>query len=145
MTPLARSDAARWVEWTVRAGRRDETFNLTDDQARCVDVISATEMGPHNVQLVGGWSGVDFRWPNHIVLRVRNRMGTYDCDRLTRLVLAAHQHLVRVEFCPHSAMSMKVHLDARKPRADNDHMFQRHPDLAELGLKVASTMQRGAR
>lgn len=110
----APSQAVAWVEQNT--GR-----TLTEAQQRAIDVICRTD-SPWNLPLINdGWASateyklgtsvnpydddadeleptpaVEFH-PSFVVIRMRTTMSTYDCDRLTRLVLASHAKLVRTQ------------------------------------------------
>ncbi len=79
----------------------------------------------------------------------RASMSTFECSRLTRLVIAAHEHRCRVEIAPHvipyadedgtvddlcppTCLSIRVH-----PRQPEGHQFERHPGLDHLALLAA--------
>lgn len=62
------------------------------------------------------------------------RFGTFDSDWLTRLVIAAHEYAVRLEFTTSSngnlPGSMVITLFQRSH--DGDSFYTRHPDLKDL-------------
>lgn len=154
---------------------------LTADAARCVDALSSIQR-PYNWVLINNqWSGAVSRPPYHepddfgddlpplrapveigptwMIVRLMNGLSTYDFDDLTRLVVGAHRHAVRVEVGAETyrsidyesylserdgegkwvetdehpvypAACMRVQLNARQH--DGVRMYERHPDLAAL-------------
>lgn len=69
-----------------------------------------------------------------ISLCQRSRLATHDSDRLTRLVIAAHQHSVRVEIEPAGPTTIRVIFWPRD-RAAKESM-ERHPTLDELSARL---------
>ena len=83
----------------------------------------------------------------------RASMSTFDCSRLTRLVIAAHEHHCRVEVAPHfvgydeedgtvdelvpqACFWIRVH-----PRQPDGRLFERHPGLDHLALLAGGEEQ----
>lgn len=60
----------------------------------------------------------------------RRDLATHDFDRLTRLVLAAHAHCVRVEIEPCSPQAVRIIFWPRDHDAKEN--MSRHPTLADL-------------
>jgi hypothetical protein len=108
------TDNVRWVQSQLGG------IELTEDLARCVETMSAVRP-PHNWWPVDGWrnAAADLgpegalknfveldgkRCARHSVyfdrfgmtLFMRRELATYDGDDMTRLVIAAHEHRVRV-------------------------------------------------
>lgn len=70
-------------------------------------------------------SKVEWDNPNHIEVNVYGGMGTYDDDKLTRLVLLAHDMCVRVEIQP----NMKYLKLVFHPRQRDGGISIGHPTL----------------
>lgn len=104
---------------------------LTDDQVRCLDVLAEADRlyNWHRTgrrRLDGG-----FR-PCGEGVEVRLRFGsfsTYDDNRLTRLVVAAHRHAVRVAIGASGGL-LTVHVHPRSHV--ESHWRMHHPDLEDL-------------
>lgn len=89
--------------------------DITDDQARCLEVLASVQR-LYNLNLIGGgWHDVragvteeqfDDGGPpvlpavvfgkTYVIVRIQEQLATYDGAELTRLVLAAHERAVRV-------------------------------------------------
>lgn len=151
------------AEWVARRTKRE----LTPEQERCIEVL-CTIARPYNLQLIGdGWGGtVDYSIdndrgdnsldvnplapiefsPTWMIARLTGSWATYDGGELTRLVLAAHQKLVRVciyaerylqvdpegewPSCP--AACITVQLNARQAAEPGMHQWERHPTIDNL-------------
>ena len=157
------------VDWVERATKRE----LNEGQARCVDVISSVDR-PYNLQLINdGWSdSVDYGinltpdydinhedgndWPaspavifhpEFIVLRLRGTWSTFDCSRLTEVVLAAHAAHVRVQIASRIVVvdgweddtnryfqsCTEVQLNARQASGD---LYHSHPGRTDLAARA---------
>lgn len=142
-------DNARW--FTENTG-----FVLTDDQARCLEALCSTDNVYNLAKYLHGETLTEqfnFKYGG-LTIRYQGSMSTFDCSRLTQLVLAAHRYCVRVEISPPRPDDDEVDFDdlpdnyegnarmpwfeifatPRKPEAS--HMFERHPDLDALTGKV---------
>ena len=170
--------AKSWsVDWVERATGRV----MNEGQRRSVDVISSVER-PYNLPLInGGWSsaadysidlipyydietesaddhpptpGVVFH-PEFLVVRLRTTWSTYDCSRLTELVLAAHAALVRVQVGSSLACIeygedettghgyqpvLEIQLNARKPADSSTSLYERHPGRSDLARRAVEKM-----
>jgi len=172
------SAASDWVERNVRCTHPG--FTITDDQARCVDVISSIDTGPHNVYTLGGWGPANFPRSGGVEVWLRHDLATYDSSQLTALVVAAHRHHVRVsvsaelmpagladsasewldaseideaeawlsaytngeighldpdEFTGPTTTVLAVRLHPRHAAELGDHLYRRHPSLADLAAR----------
>lgn len=109
------------LSWESDWVQRNTGRTLTEDEARCVDTLSAIQR-PYNWVLIGGgWRDTvsskddrahlyDYDGPprhpavtfggRYLVVRLTQGLATFDFDDLTRLVLAAHRNAVRVEVSP---------------------------------------------
>lgn len=91
------SDAPDWLERNLAASGKPRT--LTPDERRCVEVMSSIA-ALHNLNTPTGITeSVDFEGGGVSIL-LRGELATYDHDALTRLVISAHVHAVRVAIAP---------------------------------------------
>lgn len=78
----------------------------------------------------------------HVELVPHGTLATYDDDRLTWLVLAAHKYGVRAEVTNNGMRGLKILLHNRKARTGR--MFERHPTIEDvLGHEVQTAARRG--
>ena len=162
------------VDWVERATKRE----LNEGQARCVDVISSVDR-PYNLQLINdGWyDAIDYGigcvpdydtecesasthpatpavifHPRFIILRIRGTWSTFDCSRLTEVVLSAHAANVRVEISASTAVidygeggpsslayqpCIEVQLNAREAAGSP---YERHPGRETLAERALSQL-----
>lgn len=74
----------------------------------------------------------------HVELVPHGTLATYDDDRLTLLVLAAHKYGVRAEVTNNGMRGIKILLHNRKARTGR--MFERHPTIEDvLGHEVQTS------
>ena len=64
----------------------------------------------------------------------KGSFATYDFDGLTRLVILAHKHLIRVEI-GHAGMYLQLRIHKREKTGG---MAQRHPDLDGLNQLISA-------
>lgn len=136
MSAITLSRAALWVENNVRLSPGRGEFRLTPEQARCVDVISAIDTGPHNVRPILGWGRVDFKQPKSVGILLDRDLATFDMSELTMLVLRSHQHRVRVEISP-DAVPAALLVEEPERSFDRDELVAgRQPGVAAAGLEL---------
>lgn len=102
----------------------ENIFDIPGD-VRCMAVISYTVGGLHHAETIRR-HGRGFKTSLHA-----HYLSTYDFDRLTRLVAAAHYYCVRVELVQSSPRYIGVVLHARDTREGG--ISKRHPDLSVFG------------
>jgi hypothetical protein len=109
---------------------------LNDEQVLTLRVLERVN-GLYNWDIVGRSrpDGGFQSWGNGVLVKVRYaRLGTFDSDWLTRLVIAAHEYAVRMEIGATSngnlpgGMAITLYQRAH----DGDSFYSRHPDLKEL-------------
>lgn len=98
----------------------ENIFDIPGD-VRCMAVISYTVGGLHHAETIRRW-GRGFKTSLYAC-----HLSTFDFDRLTRLVAAAHYYCVRVELAQSSPRTIGVILHARDTREGG--ISKRHPDL----------------
>ncbi|WP_342361353.1 hypothetical protein [Terrarubrum flagellatum] len=119
--------AADWVENHLSAGKA-ERFVLTEFQRKAVEVLTTGLGAPWNVSL--NWTRVDWWYGRGVAFVVSYRtLATYDNDSLTRLVIAAHDRLVRVEISAVAPSRLRV---AMWPRTGREGLLhERHPTMEQ--------------
>jgi hypothetical protein len=87
-------------------------------------------------RVVNAVFGGKHQWPTirkhntrmeHWEINCSSGLATFDSDRLTRLVLAAHKEMVRVEITPCNFQCVKIRLHNRRNRTGAFH--ERHPTI----------------
>lgn len=95
---------------------------LADFQQRAEAVMFAAFGGKHR------WPKVKIsQYPQYWECNPIGDLATYDSDKLTKLVIAAHEHCVRVSVGPSGPGMVKVMIHNRKGR--EGRMHERHPTL----------------
>lgn len=97
-------------------------------QLKLIEFLSWVTRGTHrfNGKVDSCGNGVNLTRPNS------SEFATYDADMLTRLVLLAHESHVRVEITGAAFGYIRIHAHQRSPKAEGDHVWDRHPGLDEL-------------
>lgn len=140
-------DAIRWVERNRNGGKP-----LSDGQARCALTLCSIA-APYNLQAHDRWR-ID---PWGIRVRYFGDIATFDFDEVTRLVVAAHEHCVRVQFSPGKTVKPlpRYCLDGSDRYLDDDRRggptfnitthwrdvgatsgYRRHPTLGDLAERA---------
>lgn len=117
---------AEWLETTM--SRDGDYIEFTPSQARCVDVLAS--LGPLYNLVVPGRCLADAVRLHHrgFSILISSDLSTFDDDSLTRLVVAAHRHTVRVGVAP-----WRPHLDTNRAGAVRARIAA---DLAADGIDV---------
>lgn len=104
---------------------------LNDFHRKAIGIlVKAFRTGVYNLPInwdrarLGGGS-----WPMLAVNIRTDGIATYDFDRLTRLVIAAHDECVRVEVSPSAPRYLKVSMWPRKGR--DGSMMTSHPTIED--------------
>ena len=114
-----------WVE-------RQTGIILTEGQSRCLETLCSIDR-VYNVvhSLAGGTLAEQLKFDRHFLLvRYKSELATFDFDKLTRLVKAAHDNCVRVSIRPFSRFSMEIMLHERTP--GSSRAMERHPKWQEV-------------
>lgn len=122
---------ARERTWVERHLSRD----LTEFQRRCVLLLcNAMGTGVYNINC--NWKNAD--WQDRYVSLVvsHTNWSTFDFDKLTRLVIGAHEDCIRVEMeaCAPGRMRIMMHRRQREGR-----MYERHPDIYKAIVSYRQT------
>ena len=105
--------------------------DCTEAQKYCWDLIDAWT-GTHNVKkIVECGRGLEFC--------LRADISTHDWNRMTSLVLLAHQYRVRVEVSGAAPNYLRIRLHARDPNKRTT--TEGHPGLGDLAGRVAEREQ----
>jgi hypothetical protein len=84
------------LDWLIRNGVKFPG-PWTDDHKRCLDVLAAALGQVYNWPTPTGLTAPSVNIQGQVVsVLVNNEIATFDGDTMTRLVLAAHKHHVRV-------------------------------------------------
>lgn len=103
------------------ADMAENIFDIPGD-VRCMAVLSYTVGGMHHTETIRRYRR-GFKTSLYACY-----LSTFDFDRLTRLVAAAHYYCVRVELSQSSPRTIGVILHARDTREGD--FSKRHPDLS---------------
>lgn len=89
------------------------------------------------------WSGIyhigdrylrEVRWgdQDHMEIRIRGELATYDFSVLTELVLLAHQEGIRIAVAPKSNWTLKLTFHRRTLSIPGSRSHWAHPSIAEV-------------
>ncbi|MGO8269252.1 hypothetical protein ACC862_24120 [Rhizobium ruizarguesonis] len=87
-------------------------------------------MGPWNIPVT--WERVNWRYGNGVSFILNcwgHGFASYDTNRLTRLVIGAHDEMIRVEISPRSFRYLEIAMWPRKGR--EGPMYSRHPTIED--------------
>lgn len=105
--------------------------DCTVEQKHCWDLIDAW-IGTHNVKKI-------FECGKGLEFCLRGDISTHDWNRMTLLVLLAHQYRVRVEVSGAAPNYLRIRLHARDPNKRTT--IEGHPGLGDLAGRVAEREQ----
>lgn len=104
---------------------------ITPFGRKSVEILAgALRTGVYNLEV--NWSRADWKFGGvgvRIVVSYGRGWSTYDFDGLTRLVILAHDELVRVDLTPASPKRMAVSFFQRNSR--DGEMSRRHPTIED--------------
>ena len=105
---------------------------MTDDQWECAELLADLQGGFHHVtgKIKRAGDGIETSSFNF-------RAATYDFDGLTRLVVLAHDRMIRAEIAPSGPGMLKLYLQKRHLR-EGGHMHERHPELEQAAAAIRS-------
>ncbi len=114
------------IEWETR--NREFYPWMNDDQFKCYMLLCGVFYGSHHLD------GEVKEYGTGICMTVfGGRLATFDYDYLTRLVIRAHDEMVRVELDAGGPQGVKLILHKRHTR--EGIMFERHPTI-ETAIKI---------
>lgn len=112
-------------QWVERALNRE----LTDFQRRAVDLLCRSQgCGPYDLGTTFKSAAWEYGHGVRFVL-YRPSLATFDGASLTRLVIGAHEEMIRVEIDPVSFKYLAVCMWPRVSREGN--IGQRHPTIEQ--------------
>ena len=107
---------------------------MTDDQWECAKLLADLFGGFHHITTPIRAFGSGIELNAHA-----NHLATYDFDGLTRLVVLAHDRMVRAEIRPSGPRMLKFALWKRHTREGS--MFERHPTMEDAVRTVRQRHQ----
>lgn len=111
---------------------------MSEPITRAEQVLSYAFGGLHNVP--GKIRRGDDSKMGGVEVCVYGGLSTFDFERLTRLVLAAHAYCVRVEVSGASPQYVRINLYERHTRYGG--RYERHPGLDEFSAMVEAMRER---
>jgi len=98
---------------------------MTDDQWECYQMLADLFLGFHHI------NGKLHNWGNGIKLNTSQTgsFATFDFDGLTRMVLLAHERMIRAEIAPSGPGMLGIILHKRRSR--EGRMYERHPAIED--------------
>ena len=129
--------AGDWVEsqWS----RSKPEFKLTAFQRLAVNVlVKGLATGPWNIDC--DWKKADWnygRGVRFVVGGMAAQLSTYDFDRLTRLVIAAHDAAVRLEVEPRTFRHLAITIWPRE--REHTSVWGRHPTMEQAIARFRET------
>ncbi len=104
---------------------------LNDFNRRAIGLLCrAYGMGPWNIPV--NWQKVEWRYGSGTAFVLNcygHGLATFDTNRLTRLVIGAHDEMIRVEITPKAFRYLEVAMWPRKSREGS--LFERHPTIEQ--------------
>lgn len=101
--------------------------SFTTDQRHCIEMLGDWACGFHHLPMPKEWGrGVRVHWTGDL--------STWDFDRLTRLVLLAHKHCVRIEIGPGGPRGVAIMAHRRVDGLRS--ITEGHPDLEQLTKRI---------
>lgn len=112
------------AEWLERSTKR----KLSELGRMVADLLGDVYRGfyhlPHGVCYTPNWED-----PMYISVSVLDQLATYDSNLLTRLVVLAHDRLIRVEVQSSNPGRVKLGFSRRSSREGS--IFERHPTIEQ--------------
>ena len=104
---------------------------LSEFGARAADLLGWVYLGIYHIE--GAVLSKGAVWDDEYYVRVplwSSGLSTFDGDSLTRLVLAAHAHAIRVDISPCNFQHVELMLHPRV-RESNGHSYSWHPTIEQ--------------
>ena len=104
-----------------------EKITFTPDQEACIDTLASVFGGRHHLP-----RNIE-QWGDGIAINHSGDIATYDFNKLTALVIAAHRDAVRIEIASSGTRMIKIMAHKRKHGERKAMpMWEYHPNLADL-------------
>lgn len=103
---------------------------MNDNQQYCINMLSEWVGGPHHLPKV-------HEFGTGVAINYYGDLSTFDFDRLTRLVILAHQKLIRVEIASSGPGMVKIICHRRRETGPTS---KRHATLDDLICKAESAL-----
>lgn len=128
----------RQVPYTDRWTAED----VTDDHRRCLDVLGAitTPSGLYNLHTPCSTIDAFDLWPGGLSVLLMGELATFDFAELTRLVIRAHAHCVRVSIGPWLFQRDERRARAIARRVSGDYDYEIEHDDPGVGVGVMQVM-----
>ena len=104
---------------------------MTTDQDFCTAMLDEWACGAHRLPKV-------YEFGDGVCINYHGDLSTHDFDRLTRIVLLAHKHAVRIELASIGPGMVRIIAHRRKHGDRRDlRSYEWHPSLEDLARKCA--------
>lgn len=104
--------------------------DLSKDQKFCADILGVVFGGRHHLPKI-------YKFGYGICINHSGDLSTFDWDKLTMLVLAAHHYAVRIEIASSGPRMVKIICHRRK-HGSSLYRHERHPSSEDLIQRIDS-------
>jgi hypothetical protein len=129
----------------IPRGKPFAPWTVSIEGARCALLLDAWLFGLHHLPERKQPSDIDWSG-GYVEIASSMPLDTHDFEVMTRLVLLAHEHSIRVEVHAHTFRVMRIGLCPRPILVDGERFNSNihHPDLATLRAKIDQRSKDGA-
>ena len=101
---------------------------LSDFQRRCTNLLcKAFAMGPYNIHT--NWKRMELHERDVSLVISNTELATFDFDKLTRLVIGAHDESIRISISACAPNRLRLRMHERQKR--KGRMYERHPTIEQ--------------